>query len=171
MMQGSAEKYIQAENAIGFVKEYENGYSFLALLPEENLPMEDYITSLSGEKLLALWQNARAQDTAVTMPRLQIADKFSPIEALNALGISDLFGADANLSRLSDAPLYVSEMMHSCSIEIDESGTKAAAASSAVITYKGGIPKSVVLDRPFIMAILDNETGTVLFLGVVGSTE
>lgn len=171
MMQGSAEKYIQAENAIGFVKEYENGYSFLALLPEESLSMEDYIASLSGEGLLALWQNARAQDTAVTMPRLQIADKFSPIEALNALGISDLFGADADLSRLSDAPLYVSEMMHSCSMEIDESGTKAAAASSAVITYKGGIPKSVVLDRPFVMAILDNETGTVLFLGVVASME
>lgn len=170
MMQGAAEKYIRTEQATGFVKEYENGYSFLALLPEEGLAMEEFLAGLSGEALLNLWRNAQVRDTAVTMPRLQLESEFSPKEALAEMGMGDLFGADADLSRISNAPLYVSEVMHKCSVEIDEAGTKAAAGSSAVITYKG-VPKSIVLDRPFVMAIMDNETGTILFLGVVASME
>lgn len=170
MMQGAAEKYIQTENAAGFVKEYENGYSFLALLPEADLSMEDFLSKLDGAEFLRLWRSARVTDTAVTMPRLELNSSFSPMEALTHMGMGSLFSENADLGRISDAPLFVSEVNHSCSISIDESGTKAAAASSAEITYKG-VPKSITLDRPFVMAILDNETGTILFLGVVASVE
>lgn len=170
MMQGSAEKYIRTDHAAGFVKEYENGYSFLALLPEEELAMEEFLSGLSGAAFSELWRNAMPRETAVTMPQLRLQSDFSAKEALEALGMADLFGERADLGRISNAPLYVSEVMHSCSLEIDESGTKAAAASSAEITYKG-VPMSIMLDRPFVMAILDNETGTILFLGVVASVE
>jgi serine protease inhibitor len=31
-----------------------------------------------------------------------------------------------------------------------------------------GLPRTMVLDRPFLLAITDQETGTVLFLGEMG---
>lgn len=170
MMQGSAEKYIREGNTTGFVKEYENGYSFLALLPEEGQAMEDFLAGLSGEKLLQLWRSASQQKTAVTMPQMELESELSAVSILQKLGVTDLFGDTADLRRISDADLYVSALLHRCSVAVDETGTTAAGASSAIITYKG-IPKSVVLDRPFVYAILDNETGTILFLGVVASVE
>jgi serpin B len=57
-------------------------------------------------------------------------------------------------------------------MEMDEDGTKAAAATAGVVRYKNGAPKSishqvVKADRPFLFMIQHVATGTCLFLGRV----
>lgn len=171
MMQGFAEGYIAADKAVGFVKEYENGYSFLALLPEEGLSIREYIDTLNSAALLEMWNGASPQTVSVTMPKAELQGELSLTDALKAMGIVELFSEQADLGRISDSALYVSDVMHSSCLSIDEEGTKAAAATGVVITEKSAarLPESVVLDRPFVLAILDNETGTILFLGTVES--
>ena len=53
---------------------------------------------------------------------------------------------------------------------MDEHGTEAAAATVVLAMTTGGPirePVPVTLDRPFIYRIIDDQTGTTLFLGQI----
>ena len=65
--------------------------------------------------------------------------------------------------------LFISAVVHKAMIAVDEKGTEAAAATAAVLEWKGEAAKPVVFraDRPFLFALRDGETGTILFLGRV----
>lgn len=69
--------------------------------------------------------------------------------------------------------VYIGEVLQKTRIEVDEAGTKAAAVTE--IGMKGfaapdkiEIPvKIVILDRPFVYAIIDTENNYPIFLGAV----
>ena len=62
--------------------------------------------------------------------------------------------------------LYISSVIHQAFVSVDESGTEAAAATAVVMDkLNGDASVPFFVDRPFIYAIMDTETGTVLFLG------
>ena len=82
----------------------------------------------------------------------------------------------ADLTGIADPPnvdekLYVAKAFHAASIRIDEEGTEAAAASAMVVAAFGAPPPSTPprfdVDRPFLYALRDHETGAALFLGRV----
>ena len=91
------------------------------------------------------------------------------------MGMTDMFGEKANFSKLGYSErggLFCSEVGQEVLIRVDRNGTKAAA-----ITW-GGMkdeaappiePLRVILDRPFVYAIVDNATGLPLFVGAVTS--
>jgi serpin B len=61
-------------------------------------------------------------------------------------------------------------VLHRARVDVDEQGTRAAAVT--VVTaiagaYRPGAPFELRLDRPFLWAIEDRRTGTLLFLGIV----
>lgn len=59
-------------------------------------------------------------------------------------------------------------MVHKAVLEVDESGTRAAAATGMVFAFRSarlGSPK-LVFNRPFLVAVVD-QADTVLFLGKV----
>jgi peptide/nickel transport system permease protein len=67
--------------------------------------------------------------------------------------------------------LYISAVFHKAWVEVNEEGTEAAAATS-VVGYPGEEPQwqkkqpfRMIVDRPFLWAIRDDTTGTLLFLG------
>ncbi len=66
-------------------------------------------------------------------------------------------------------PLYIAKVIHQANIDVDEKGTEAAAATAVVMATGGGAPEWTVfkVDRPFLFALRDIATGTVLFLGRV----
>ena len=62
--------------------------------------------------------------------------------------------------------------IHKAHIELDRKGTKAAAVTAAMLTCGCALvfedeTKYVTLDRPFVYAIMHNETGLPIFTGVV----
>lgn len=65
-------------------------------------------------------------------------------------------------------PLQISGVIHKAVVEVTEEGTRAAAVTAIIMT-RGSRPERFALtaDRPFFMAIRDNETGAVLFTGIV----
>jgi serpin B len=67
--------------------------------------------------------------------------------------------------------LVVSSVVHKAFVDVNEEGTEAAAATGVIINLKtslGGDETPVFrADHPFIFAILDNDTGTILFMGRV----
>jgi len=101
----------------------------------------------------------------------------SPI--LKVLGITDAFSeAKADFSKINGAPagtdssLFIAKVFHKAKIEVDEKGSEAAAATAIAMVAGGAMPRKqadpIVLkaDRPFYYAIIDTQTGLILFNGV-----
>ena len=84
-------------------------------------------------------------------------------KALTAMGITDLFDVSrADLRAMGSAPrgnnLYVSSVLHKTYLELDEHGTKAAAATPVQVNGGSAQPnavKTVTLDRPFLYMVVD----------------
>jgi len=70
----------------------------------------------------------------------------------------------------SELPLAIDQIVHRAVIEVAEEGTEAAAAtgvSVAVRAVRTPAPEVFRVDRPFLFAIVDNETGAILFEGQI----
>ena len=92
-------------------------------------------------------------------------------EQLPGMGLTNAFTAAADFSRMADAAQHIDEVIHKTYLSIDEEGTEAAAATAVIMT-KSARPVmglTVTLDRPYLMAIVDNETKCLLFLGVINT--
>ena len=80
------------------------------------------------------------------------------------------FTQDAEFSTMADErPLFISEVKQKSFIEVNEKGTEAAAVSFAAHA-KGGsrvAPFEMIVDRPFFFVIGDDQTQSILFMGVV----
>lgn len=170
MMYSSENKYLNDGMATGFVKDYFGGrYCFAALLPNEGVDLDDYLASLTGEKLLDLISSPEGHAVDVSLPKFTAKTETELSAALGKMGMPLAFSLDADFSRMSNLDLMISSVNHSTYLCVDDAGTKAAAATSVEMTYKLAITAySLVLDHPFVMAIFDQQTQTFLFLGVIG---
>lgn len=164
--------YLKDGGTVGFMKPYKNGrFAFAALLPDENTGIDDYIASLSGEKLIKIFSSAKKnEEVDVKMPKFKAEYSTQLIDTLKKMGIEDAFDRkSADFSSLIDKNdgAYIGTVMHKTFIEVDEKGTRAA-ASTLVGTDTMSLmePYSVCLNRPFVYMIVDTETNLPLFIGV-----
>ena len=108
----------------------------------------------------------------LSLPRFRLEAAFDLIPALRRLGVTEAFGDDADFSGVTDAePLRIGAVAHKAYIDVDEHGTEAAAATAVVMAamaaFRAPPPVTMVVDRPFLFAIIDTATSLPLFLGQV----
>ncbi len=177
---GGENVYLKDENTAGFLKYYSGGrYAFAALLPAEGTALEDYVASLSGEKLQSLLAGAKETKVETVTPKFETAFSVLLNDALRAMGMTDAFDADlGNFSALGFCDngdnLFIGQVVHKTFLKLDEKGTRAGAATGVTIYAASALlepPPQVVLDRPFVYLLLDTETDIPLFIGVVDSLE
>lgn len=173
MMCSEEQFYLQDDLASGFIKDYAGGqYSYIAMLPNEGVSMQEYVTSLSGEKLLATVENATSVKTFVTMPKYDISYRTELSAALSAMGMPTAFTNAADFSSMSNLDLKIGRVLHDTRLTVDERGTQAGAVTIVEMDLKGAFfldSRTVVLDRPFVMGIYDNANQSFVFLGVIDS--
>ena len=58
----------------------------------------------------------------------------------------------------------ISKVKHKAFVDVNEEGTEAAAATSVGVGVTS-VGQRVTVDRPFLFAIRENLSGTILFLG------
>lgn len=168
----------------GFKKSYKDGYSFVALLPEEGTAVADCVKSLDGETFGSLLDNGRYEKVKTAIP--EFTSEYTVDNLINTfekMGIKDIFSPDmADLSDMATSAaaggdsaynLYISKILHKTFIEVNRKGTRAAAVTEMVAGCTS-MPRpekihSVRLDRPFIYAIIDDVTETPIFIGTVMS--
>lgn len=173
MMSSKEDSYVENDLLTGFLKPYAGDrYAFAALLPKEGVTMDTLLSSLSGEALTELLQNPQRSSVMTTMPKLSTQTSLELTDCLRAMGITDAFDTDkANFYGITDSDndCYLSRILHSTELTVDGMGTTAGAVTIAeMVTRSLHIsPKSVCLDRPYVMAIYDTETNTILFLGAI----
>lgn len=173
--------YLSGNNVSGFLKPYDGGkYAFVALVPDESVTLADYLRTLTGEHLYQLITDHHYADVQASIPKFTARSELELVEPLRAAGISDLFDVSAaDLRGLGSAPngntLYVNSVLHKTYLELDENGTKAAAATSLDVNAGAAPPsedvKTVTLDRPFLYMVVDTHACVPLFMGTVTSME
>ncbi|MGN0374984.1 MAG: serpin family protein [Butyrivibrio sp.] len=176
-MFGSETVYLEDEKASGFIKKYKNGYSFAALLPNENISVEEYIQEFTGDKYLELLNNSQECTVYTMIPKFSYDYGTSLKETLSEMGLSDAFTPEkADFSLMTDeTPAYIGDVVHKTFIQVDDKGTKAGAAT--IVEMKCGSAmieeeiKTVYLDRPFVYVIMDDLTNIPIFMGVVTEIE
>ena len=172
LMYGAESAYLEDDLASGFLKYYQGqNYAFAALLPNEGVSLDAYLSSLTGERLRDLL--AHPQDTVVqtAIPKFTAETTTELNDALSALGMADAF--DVGLADFSamgastDGPLYISRVLHKTHLTLDERGTRAGAATAVQMAGSTADPLSVYLTRPFLYVLMDCEAGLPLFIGTV----
>jgi len=119
-----------------------------------------------------LLEGAVRQSVALSLPKFRQRARFGLIPVLRQLGIEDAFTSAADFSGVTSAErLLISAVVHQAYIDVDEQGTEAAAATAIIMRpmamRRGPGPIRLVVDRPFLFAIVDTATGLPLFLGHV----
>ena len=175
--------YIEDADSVGFIKPYKDGYSFVGILPDEGMSTKEYIDTLSGEHFLNMIAEAGldVDILEVELPKFEAEYEIELSDKLQNMGMADAFDAGkadfSGITKLEAGDnaenLIISGVHHKTYIKVDELGTKAAASSAAAMfttSDDGGLTIAYVkLNRPFIYAIVENETNVPIFIGVVNS--
>ena len=175
MMRSTESCYLENENAAGFIKDYAEGYRFVALLPDEGMTVEEYINTLTPDSLLDMLENAQERTVRAGLPKFQYESSYELKDALTALGMGSAFQRDAEFDRTGTTGTgiqYISRVIHKTHITVDGTGTEAAATT--IVEYVYGTAATapaeiaeVILDRPFVYLIIDAETNLPIFMGTV----
>lgn len=171
MMTSTENRFLHDGKATGFLKSYENErYSFMALLPNEGISLESYLSSLSGDQLVQMIQTAESTKVVATMPKVQLETAVEMKDVLTSMGMVDAFTMNADLSGINgEQDLYISRILHKTYLQVDEAGTQAGAVTIEEIVCKGVVlnQEYVFLNRPYLMGIYDHANDCFLFLGTV----
>lgn len=165
-------EYVHDDLCEGFIKNYEgNKMSFVAMLPKKEMSMDDFLSSLTGERFLKYMNSREKIDVTSSIPQGKYDYSVMLNEPLRKMGLTDAFDSGkADFGRMSDKSLYISKVLQKTHIDIGLSGTEAAAATEVEMKETCVAmqnPKTITLDRPFVFAIVNNETGLPYFMGTV----
>lgn len=181
LMYSMENAYLEDGHGTGFLKYYaDRKYAFAALLPEEGMALSDYLASLDGAKLHEMLKNPVNAVVDAAIPKYESEYGIEMKNVLQSMGMTDAFDEErADLSGIGSSvngQLYISKVLHKTFVAVDETGTKAGAAT-AVEMEDGGVAiepqeiKTVYLDRPFLYMIIDCESGIPVFIGTVETVE
>jgi len=143
--------------------------SMLVILPKKDLVSIE--SSLTADKLNEYKsQMKETKLDSISLPKFEFDTKYFMKDTLSALGMPTAFSATAaDFSGMTGIKnLYIGAVIHQAYVKVDEKGTEAAGATAVVMMENAIMPSNVFrADHPFIFAIQDKNTGSILFLGKV----
>tara|TARA_R110002049_G_scaffold219075_1_gene390797 strand:- start:63 stop:1289 length:1227 start_codon:yes stop_codon:yes gene_type:complete len=147
-------------------------YTMALMLPHTDKTVDD-ITAIMNIENWTDWENNYfVKNIKITMPKFTFSYKKLFNEALTNLGLGIAFTENANFSGLSDINAQISFVLQKTFIDVNEKGTEAAAVTAVGMeTTSVGGPEQFLLNRPFLFAITEKETGAICFMGKVGFPE
>lgn len=145
-----------------------NTISMLIVVPaEEDTSLSSVIPHISTATVQSWTKLMHMRKVRLLIPKFTADAEVDLKSPLSKLGITDMFNqATADFRHLSAEPLYVSRALQKAKIIVNEDGTKAAAATTAILLARSS-PPWVTVDRPFLFLIRHNPTGTILFMGQI----
>jgi serpin B len=149
---------------------YENsGMALYAILPAPGRTPEQALAHISVEKLL---RPAEPNELDLKLPKFTLDFAAGLRKPLSRMGMEVAFSRQAEFAPMGSPLFFLTEVLHKTRLEVDEEGTVAAATTSVALAAKAIKPPPrkkhiLVFDRPFALLLCDNQTGAVLFAGVI----
>jgi serpin B len=141
-------------------------------LPATNSTPAKLLADFNGEawrdKILPQFEKHKG---TLALPRFKMEYAVVLNDPLKALGMKQAFSENADFSAMAGEPLYVSEVKQNSFVDVNEEGTEAAAVTTVTMKATGMFrpDKSfeMIVDRPFLFVIGDDQTKSILFMGVI----
>ena len=143
-------------------------FGMVMILPSPGETVDDLLEDLNDETWNAWMDALQTQEILVRIPRFEVEWDGLLKEPLKALGMVQAFDpALSDFSRMTGRPdTHISAVRQKTFMRVDEEGTEAAAATSVTIGVVSA-PPNITVDRPYLLAIRERLSGSILFLGVM----
>lgn len=146
--------------------------SMIFLLPDKGVSLSQIVARLKDAQWKTWMESLNVQEGTVQIPRFTLESNTSLNRMLQQLGMKAAFLPGADFSAMTATrDIFISAVKHKAWMQVDESGTEAAASTTIAMTRSvrapGKPPFKFIADRPFIAAIRDNRSGNLLFLAEV----
>jgi len=143
--------------------------SMVIIVPEKS-KFRDFEKSLGAEQVNSIVKELKSKNIALRLPLFKFESKFGLAKTLANMGMPVAFSSEADFSGMTgNRELCISDVIHQAFVDVDESGTEAAAATAVImrLTAAPASPLKVNVDSPFVFLIRDIKTGSVIFVGRV----
>lgn len=138
-------------------------YGFLPALgktPESLLPQLGAFWSTRLATLRPLTSEVIFPKLTLDLPRLDLVPTLGKMQLLGKNDVTPL-------ERPGPGSLFIKHAFHKTRLEVDEEGTRAAAVTVVVVKSRGFGQRPIVFNRPFVLCLADQQSGAVLFTGIV----
>ena len=146
-------------------------YSMTIAMPRDSGGMDSLLAGLTRQRWDAWVAGLDSVKTEVVLPKFKMQYALKMNDVLTGLGMGVAFVGCPGVPDCADftrmrpeRDLFISEVRHKTYVEVNEEGTEAAAATSVGIGATAA-PQAIVIDRPFVFAIRERFSGTILFIG------
>jgi len=145
---------------------------------ESNSDYKAFLESINTGNWLNWMRQYRESDGVIFMPKFKLEYEKTLNEILKTMGIKEAFDSrkadfSGMIENAGPGSVFIGEAKHKTFVEVNEEGTEAAAVSS-VMMMKSAFPADkfmMKINRPFVCAIVDGETGEILFIGSIVDPE
>jgi serpin B len=145
-------------------------FAMTIIMPKPGKSVSALVSALSAESWQAAVSNTTARSVELQMPKFTLRWEALLNDPLEALGMRLAFQGDAadftRMSREAGDRLYISKVKQKSFVDVHEEGTEAAAVTSVEVSVTSA-PPAIRIDRPFVFAIRERLSGTILFLGKI----
>lgn len=150
--------------------------SMKVFLPKEDSSLEEFEKILTNDS----WENwhtgFQKKEGTLFLPKFQLEYEAEWNQVLKKLGMTTAFDKEANFTKMikENDPLWINKVKQKTFINVNEEGSEAAAATSVQMKTESApaeLPFHMEVNRPFFMAITDDKTGAILFLGSVSNPQ
>ena len=167
-------RYFGMEGLQGVALSYgDRRLNLYIFLPKNGQTLNTVIQTLTPKT----WTKWMGEFTTVPgylqLPRFKMESKLELQKPLSEMGMGIAFSKNANFSILTDRPVHIDQVIHKTFVEVNESGTTAAAATSIGIKSTSievvKAPFEMKVNQPFLCVLRDDKTGTILFMGAINN--
>ncbi len=148
----------------------DNNYSLMIIIPKSYKIYKKVEKLISYDFYKYYIDHKEMKGIDLSLPRFNTESEFDLNSALYDLGIKEAFTGSANFSGITtQEKLYISKVIHKANITIDEKGTEAAAATAVTMrkTSMANYSEKVVINKPFIFILRNNENNLIYFVGKI----
>jgi serine protease inhibitor len=145
--------------------------SLYVFLPKSGQSIAQLTQRLNAKTWQTWMTEFKTQEGTVQIPRFKLEYTVDLKPTLTHLGMGIAFSPNADFSKLADGNMTIGSVRHKTFVEVNETGTEAAAVTSVGIVSTSvrvvENPFTFTADRPFLCALRDNQTGAILFMGSI----
>jgi len=152
----------------------EKGVSFVVFIPPFPANLDEVLAKITPDTLAQALSEVHMQQVDLKFPRITLEQETKIVPILSQMGLGNIFSEDSDFSGFAEnTKIKFNDAVHKAKIEIDEAGSRAAAAT-ALFMFRSSRPLEPVqihCNHPFLFMIYDHKTRAILFAGIYRGPE